>query len=267
MPENRPEVLAPTPLMLLVAVYLPPRALDSLGMLIEERTVHTPFGDVGPVALRRVPLLEGGPMLPAASGLSLWLLPYSGLPTRTDPRATLFAAHALGVRRVLAWDLGFALNHALHRGQTAIATDAVDLTRHQPDTFSNTPGLEAALRESEETATFCPAATSILHDEYPLAPPALVVGVDGPRRETPAEARMARAWGGDLLCHNITPEAMLARELGLCFGALVTVGDYSRDQARAAVEGEVRKGMEWTMQRLPAVLARLAGPRTCLCGA
>lgn len=247
--------MSDTPLMLLVAVYLPPRALDSLGALIEERVVRTPFGEVGPVALRR------------ADAGALWVQPYSGLPTRTDPRATIYAAHALGAQRLLTWDLGFSINHALHRGQTVIPTDAIDLTRHQPDTFSSAPEMETMLRESSETATFCPEITAILHAEYPLAPPALIVGVDGPRRETPAESRMARLWNGDVFCHNVTPEAMLARELGLCFAALVTVGDYSRDQARQAQEGEVRRGMEWTMQRLPAVLERLAQPRTCLCGA
>lgn len=247
--------MSETPLMLLIAVYLPPRALDALGALVEERFVRTPFGEIGPLALRR------------SETASFWVQPYSGLPTRTDPRATIFAAHLLGARRVLTWDLAYALNHALRRGQMVIPVDAVDLTRHQPDTFTTAPGLEAMLHESTETATFCPESTGILHAAFPLAPPALIVGVDGPRRETPAEARMARAWGADILCHNITPEAMLARELGLCYAAIATVGDYSRDQVRTSIEGEVRRGMEWTMQGLPAVLARLAEPRTCLCGA
>ena len=65
--------------------------------------------------------------------------------------------------------------------------------------------------------------------------------------------------------NNLTPEAMLARELGLCFAALVTVGDYSRDQRRAPVEGELRHGLERTMSRLPEVLRRLNEPPTCLC--
>lgn len=244
-------------LMLLIAVLLPPRALDELGLLVEERAVRTPFGPVGPLALRR-----------AVNDFSLWVQPYSGLPTRTDPRATLYAARALGVRRVLSWDLGIGVNHVLARGQTVIATDAIDWTRHQPDTFYASADFQALIGsagEPSETATFCPESTAILHAEYPAAPPALVVGMDGPRRETPAEARMTRLWGADVLSNNLTPEAMLARELGLCFSALVTVGDYSRDQRRAPVEGELRHGLEQTMTRLPSVLRRLSQSPGCLC--
>ena len=39
-------------LLLLVAVLLPPRALDILGDVLEERTLLTPYGDAGPLALR-----------------------------------------------------------------------------------------------------------------------------------------------------------------------------------------------------------------------
>lgn len=244
-------------ILLLVAVPLPPRALDELGLLVEERTVRTPFGQFGPVALRRT-----------SAGLAFWVQPYSGPPTRTDPRATLYAARALGLRRVLSWDLGVGVNHVLARGQTVIAIDAIDWTRHQPDTFytsTDFPSLVGAAGEPSETSTFCPESTAILHAEYPDAPPALVVGMDGPRRETSGEARMTRSWGADLLSNNITPEAMLARELGLCFAALITVGDYSRDQRRAPVEGELRHGLERAMSRLPAVLRRLHEPAGCLC--
>lgn len=242
--------------LLLVAVLLPPRSLDALGLLVEERVVRTPFGDVGPLALRR-----------NSSGQPLWVQPYSGLPTRTDPRATVYAARALGVHRLLTWDAGVAVNHALQRGQTIVAVDAMDATRHQPGTFFTAAGFESLveLGASAESATFCPDATGALHAVFPEAPPAVVVGVDGPRRESAAEARAFRTWGADVICQNITPEAFLAREIGLCFAAIVTVDAYSRDQVREPQEGEVRSGLELAMARLPDVAQRLCGPRTCHC--
>ncbi len=39
-------------LLLLLAVFLPPAVLDIFGELVEERTVQTPYGPVGPLALR-----------------------------------------------------------------------------------------------------------------------------------------------------------------------------------------------------------------------
>ena len=79
-------------LLLLIAVLLPPRALTELGEFIEERTVETPYGVVGPLALRKL-----------AETCGVWIQPYSGLPTRTDPRATMHAAHQLGVTKVINW--------------------------------------------------------------------------------------------------------------------------------------------------------------------
>jgi purine nucleoside phosphorylase len=108
--------------------------------------------------------------------------------------------------------------------------------------------------------------TGALHELLPGAPPAVVLGVDGPRRESPAEARMFRAWGADVISLNMTPEVLLAQELGLCFAALITVGEYSRDQGREPVVGEVRHGLEQAMAALPVLIERAREPRTCACG-
>lgn len=242
------------PLMLLISVLLPPRALDDVGLLTEERTVRTPFGEVGPLA-RRV----------ASEGRTYWVQPYSGMPARTDPRATLYAARALGCRRVLAWDGGVAVDERFARGETVIAADAIDWTRHQPDSYFASAGLEALSVDSEEPATFCPVMSSLLHDSFASAAPAVIVGVDGPRRETPAEARLFRAWGAAGICQNITPEAMLARELGICFAAIVTFNAYSRDQQREIVEGELRRGLEEAMQSLRTALPTLHSEFACRC--
>lgn len=249
-------------LSLLVAVYLPPRALDQLGAVVEERVVRTPFGDVGPLALRQPHTIPGA----ETEAPPIWVHPYSGLPSRTDPRATIFAARALGVRRILAWDTGIALNPLLQRGQIAIATDLIDWSRHLADTFAGAPEMEdLAVVADELPGPFCPECVGLLHESYPAAPPVVVVAADGPRRETTAEARMMRMWGGDVLCTNLAPELFLARELGLCYAALVTVRGYGRALDFKPVEGEVRHGLEATMGHLPALLARLNLPAGCLC--
>lgn len=245
--------------MLLVSVLLPPRTLDDIGLLTEERHVRTPFGMVGPMA-KRVD----------AEGNVYWVQPYSGLPARTDPRGTIYAARALGARRILAWDSAVAVESTFQRGETAIVVDAIDFTAHQPDSFHGASTIESSSLEaigvsSEEPATFCPAMTEILHHAFPDAAPAIVVGVDGPRRETAAEARLFRMWGAAAICQNITPEAMLARELGIHFAALITCNAYSRDQQRAEQEGELRKGLEEAMIHFRLALPLLHAPLDCRC--
>ena len=123
-------------LLLLIAVLLPPSALDLLGEVLDERTYLTPYGKAGPLALRRV-----------GDDLAVWVQPYTGLPTRTDPRATLFAARQLGGQRILNWDMGIAINPVLQRGQPVVVADYIGWTSHQPDTFFSDAhtGLELSL--------------------------------------------------------------------------------------------------------------------------
>jgi 5'-methylthioadenosine phosphorylase len=255
-------------LLLLVAVLLPPRSLDVLGEVVEERTVETPYGVVGPLAWR------------AGEGYSsVWVEPYTGLPTRTDPRATIYAAHRLGVKKILAWDHGIAVNAVLRRGQPLIAIDTIEWMSQQPNTFLDPlhtalamgmgfdPRAELNLDSSRLTRqpTFCPQMTAALHTVLPFAPSAIYLGVDGPRRESAAEARMFRAWGVDVIGQNLTPEITLANELGICFAGLVTISDYSNDQALQPIEGEVRSALDATIRILPDFANQVSQLTACTC--
>ena len=130
-------------ILLLLAVLLPPRALDVIGPVTEERVVDTAYGTVGPLAKRQ-----------AADGAIVWIAPYSGSPTRTDPRATVIAARELGVERVLNWDRGIAVNPLLRRGHTLIAADYIDWTRGHSFTFQE--GAQSS-RNPDEVALALPS--------------------------------------------------------------------------------------------------------------
>lgn len=243
-------------LFLLLAVLLPPRALDAIGSVDHELTVETPYGPVGPIA-RRV----------AANGANIWIGPYSGLPTRTDPRATVFAAKELGVRRILNWDRGIAVNPLLRRGQPLIAADYIDWTRGQSWTFQEGSRTDFNPDEVASRPAFCPELTTALQQSLPIALTGIYLGVDGPRRETGAEARMFRQWGVDVIGQNLVPEVSLAQELGLCYAGLATVVNHSADQILPAAGGEVRQSLELTVQALPQFIERAGKTPTCNCGA
>lgn len=237
--------------LILLAVLLPPAAMDELGAVVAERTLETPYGMVGPLALRQVP-----------HGPSVWIMPYTGSATRTDPRATIYAAHALGVRQIVAWDTVVALNPVLPRGQVAVMADYIDFTRG-PGTFDGAPpslppNPEAPLR------SVCPRLTHALHRAMPFAADIVYVGIDGPRRETAAEARVFRQWGADVVGQNMIPEVALAQEAGICFAGLVTVAELSAERSQTPPRGEVRTSLEATLRLLPSMLA-IASAETCDC--
>jgi len=241
-------------LLLLVAVLLPPRALDILGDVVEERTILTPYGDAGPLALR----VRG-------DGLAVWVQPYTGLPTRTDPRATLYAAQQLGVQRVLNWDAGIALNPVLRRGEPVIVADYIGWTARQADSFFTTAPLEMDSSAASVRTAFCPQMAAAWGALLPGVAEVVTVGADFLRRETPAEARMFRAWGADVLTYNLVPEVGLAQEMGLCYAGLVTVSAFGADRAAAAAHGEMRASLHALVELLPAFVDEMRTPATCTC--
>jgi 5'-methylthioadenosine phosphorylase len=233
-------------LLLLVAVLLPPRALDILGDVLEERTLLTPYGDAGPLALR----VRG-------DGQATWVQPYTGLPTRTDPRATMYAARQLGVQRVLNWDAGIGLNPVLRRGEPVVVADYIGWTGRQADSFFTTTPLEMDASAASVRTAFCPQMAATWRRLLPGVAEVVTIG---------AEARMFRAWGADVLTYNLVPEVGLAQEMGLCYAGLVTVSTLGADRPAQAPHGEMRASLHALTELLPAFADPMRQPTTCSCG-
>lgn len=227
------------PLLLLLAVPLPPKSLEAVGPLIEERTVDTAYGPVGPLARRGQP-----------QGPSCWVQPYYGLPSRTDPRATIQAAQLLNADRIIGWDSAVAVNPMLGPGYPMLVTDYIDFTRFQPQTLLKEDGAG----DFSQTPAVCPLLTEALSQVLPMAPGGVYLGVDGPRRETAAEARMFRSWGADVLGQNLVPEIALAREMDLCFAGLVTVDAISAERPSPSAQFDDYRELEAVVQALTALL-------------
>lgn len=242
-------------LLILIAVLLPPSTLDILGEVVDERTYMTPYGEAGPIALRKL-----------SGELSVWVQPYTGLPTRTDPRATIFAARQLGVERILNWDMGIAINPVLQRGQPIIINDYIGWTDHQVDTFFSDAHTGLDINYGSVRPPFCPEMGAAIQQLLPGLPEAVAVGVDFLRRETRAEARMFRSWGADVLSYNLAPEVALALEMKMCYAGLVTISGYAADRAQPEPMGEVRASLNTTVQMLPAFVEMVSPGRHCACG-
>ena len=239
------------PHLLILALPVPPPALQALGVLQEERIIETPFGPVGPLARRAC----------QPCGTDLWLLPYFGSPTRTDPRATLWAAKDLGVQRILAVEGMVGLDHVLTRGDLVLPIDYIDWTKHQPTTFFEKTGAGYI----SQKPPFCPNISAAIREHLPSARPVIYLGDEGPRHETAAEARMFQQWGAHVRGLNLVPETYLAKELELCFAALGIITAHGADRERAYGKGEVRQATRQVLDAIPHIFASLADPPTCGC--
>ncbi|MGW4891548.1 S-methyl-5'-thioadenosine phosphorylase [Kitasatospora sp. NPDC004240] len=241
---------------------------------ITEVSVDTPYGPpsdsllVGEAAGRRVAFLP-------RHGRD-HLLP----PHRINYRANLWALRSLGVRQVLGPCAVGGLRPEYGPGTLVVPDQFVDRTCGRPQTYyDGRPLPDGSLPEVVHVPMadpYCPAGRRAVldaardHAWEPVDGGTLVV-IEGPRFSTRAESRWYCANGWSTVGMTGHPEAVLARELGLCYTSLNLVTDH--DAGVEAGEGvthtEVTAVFGRHVERLRTVLfkalASLPDTRDCVC--
>lgn len=197
---------------------------------VEAHTLTTPFGDPSAAV-----------MIGSLGAVRVAFLPRHGQhhefpPHRVNYRANVAAMRELGVRALLAPFAAGSLRPTIHPGDFVVIDQFVDRTSGRADTFYDTfddgpthvsvaDPYDEALRSALTTA-----ATELgisVHDR------GTVVVVQGPRFSTRAESAWYRSQGWDVINMTQYPEAALAREAGIPYGAVALVTDYD-----TGLEGE-----------------------------
>jgi 5'-methylthioadenosine phosphorylase len=192
-------------------------------------------------------------------------------PHRIPYRANLWALRAIGVRQIVAPCAVGGLRPELGPGTFVVPDQLIDRTSGRAQTFYDEGAVHVSFADP-----YCPRGRAIvLEAAHALAPTdggAMVV-VEGPRFSTRAESRWFTSIGGAVVNMTGHPEAVLARELALCYTTIALVTDLD-----AGVEGEpgVTQDEVFTVfaentERLRGVLleavAKLPAERTCPCPA
>jgi 5'-methylthioadenosine phosphorylase len=232
----------------------------------EEVSVDTPFGRpsdvivIGDVAGRRVAFL-----------------PRHGRDHRFPPhkipyRANLWALRSLGVRQVLAPSAVGSLTLDYELGTLAIPDQLVDRTRSRQQTYYDTDrAVHVAFADP-----YCPVgrahtiAAGRAAGWAPVESGTLVV-IEGPRFSTRAESQWYAAQGWTLVGMTGHPEAVLARELALCYTSLslVTDTDAGVAEGEGVTQEEVLAEFGRNVGRMRdlvfAIIATLPEQRDCPC--
>ena len=209
-------------------------------------------------------------------GIRFVFLPRHG-PTHSIPphlinhRANIAALKLLGVEKVIGVCSVGSLTTQLQPGSFAVLGDFIDLTKRAVTTYFDEPG---ALAHTDFSQPYCPEICRALAgaceaENVGVARDAIYVGVDGPRYETPAEVRLYAKWGGHVVGMTGAQEAILAREAGLCYGALAIVTNLGTGLSPTPLAHEdVRRAVAAAGPDLRRILLRaLAGiPGTRACG-
>jgi len=149
----------------------------------------------------------------------------------------------------------------------------LDFTKSRPQTFYE--GGEAGVLHVDMTLPYCPS----LHEEiYQVARQMQVrvhrsgtyVCTEGPRYETPAEIRMFRILGGDVVGMTSVPEVVLAREATLCYATLALITNYAagislRPLSHQEVVEAMDKARSLVRELIFTVIEHTKEGRTCAC--
>lgn len=234
---------------------------------VEEVTVETPYGPPSD------PITVG-----SVAGRPVAFLPRHGRDHRLPPhqipyRANLWALRSLGVRQILAPCAVGGLRPELGPGTFVVPDQLVDRTSGRPQTFHAVGAVHVSFADpycsTGRDTVMATAADSSLR----VVDGGTMVVVEGPRFSTRAESRWFSAQGWSVVNMTGHPEAVLARELAVCYSAvaLVTDLDAGVDAGEEVTQEEVFRVFAENTDRMRGLILRAAAAlpaadqRDCAC--
>jgi 5'-methylthioadenosine phosphorylase len=193
-------------------------------------------------------------------------------PHRIPYRANLWAMRSLGVRQILAPTAVGSLTASYGPGTLVIPDQIVDRTSGRAQTFYD----EGHAVHVPFSDPYCPVGrehslAAARASGWDLADSATLVVIEGPRFSTRAESQWFAAQGWTLVGMTGHPEAVLARELALCYTpiALVTDTDAGIEEGEGVTQDEVFRVFGRNVARLRelvmTVIKDLPAERRCPC--
>lgn len=186
-------------------------------------------------------------------------------------RANLWALRSLGVRQILAPCAVGSLRRELGPGTVVVPDQIVDRTTGRIQTFYDQGAVHVSFADP-----YCPhGRTAALKAAAAAGTVATdggaMVVIDGPRFSTRAESQWYASAGWSLVNMTGHPEAVLARELALCYTsvALVTDLDAGIGPEESVSQEEVFAVFAQNIQQLRKIVLETVGAlpeeRTCGC--
>lgn len=226
--------------------------LDSIpGLDIAERVgLTTPFGapsddyGIGRLAGKDVVLLSRhGPA-------------HSIQPQRINYRANLWGFRELGVERIISVNASGGISRQMRPGDIIVPDQIVDMTSGRESTFYDAEEVV----HIDFTEPYCPDLRRYMFrasesSGVPVTKTGTYLCVNGPRLETAGEIRTFSLWGADMVGMTAMPEAVLARELGICFAGIAVITNFAAGiSAGRLTTAEVMETMKASLHRVRLLL-------------
>lgn len=179
-----------------------------------KKLVKTDYGDVE-VSILEIFSKEVAFIPRHASGHSI-------PPHKINFRANIDALKQVGVTSIIATNSVGSMNLEMPPGAFVIPNDFLDFSQNRQKTF-----YEDKVVHIDVTEPYCPTLRDILDKSGDVILGGTYVCTEGPRFETPAEIKMFKMLGGDLVGMTGLPEVTLAREREMCYNSICIVSNYA----------------------------------------
>ena len=143
-------------------------------------------------------------------------------PHKINYRANVDALKQVGVTKVIATNSVGSMNPEMPPGSFVIPDDFLDFSQNRAKTF-----FEDKVVHIDVTEPYCSHLRDVLNESGEVILGGTYVCTEGPRFETPAEIKMFKMLGGDLVGMTGLPEVTLVREREMCYNSICIVSNYA----------------------------------------
>ena len=177
---------------------------------------------------------------------------HSVAPHLINYRANIFALYELGVTKIFATNAVGTIDLSINPGDFVLPDQIIDMTKRRTLTyFDGQTSIEfddGKVRKGvvhlDYTEPYCPGLRShyirAVEDVGGMVhAKGVYVCSEGPRFETPAEVIMYQKMGGTVAGMTTIPEAILARELRMCYSTLCLITNYGAGLQEKVTHEEV----------------------------
>lgn len=230
----------------------------TLGNEIEKRVLKTPYGNSPEISLFKL------------HDKNIAFMPrhakeHSYPPHMINYQANIYAMKKLGVERILATNAVGSLERSVTPGDFIIPHDFIDFTKLRNGSFYDDKTVHI-----DVTEPYCNELRRTIKSSGDVIDGGVYVCTEGPRFETPAEIQMFHMLGGTIVGMTGIPEAVLARELEMCYASICTVSNYAASiSPNNLTIDEVFEIMERKKHQLvklmDTTISKISEERSCYC--
>ena len=177
-------------------------------------------------------------------------------PHRINFKANIWALKSLGVSRVLATAATGSLKENYKAGEVVIPDQFIDFSK-KTHTFYN----EGQFYHISLADPFCSELRKLLIEStkeltIPMHKKGIYLKIDGPQFSTRAASNMYKQFA-DLIGMTCVPEAILCRELEMCFAVIATITDYDVWADKPVNFEEIKKVMNENLENTKKILEKI----------